>query len=206
MSQGRDEGSPHTHTRTHRGTWTSNRMPIGGHACRHTCPQWHMSVHMRSRIRHARPHTHTHRQMKATRSRVRRGPSTYTHTHTSIHRPHLCTDTHSGRRMFTHAQCHAFTHTFTHAVCVCVCAEACATTVANDCAHARSLTHVHARTHADTLIWAPESRLLCSKCEGRLLVAGAHKHTKTHTLTDTKTDMHTHTHTGLQRVQYASLL
>lgn len=92
VSQGRDEGSPHTHTRTHRGTWTSNRMPIGGHACRHTCPQWHMSVHMRSRIRHARPHTHTHRQMKATRSRVRRGPSTCTHTHvhtqtTLVHGP-----------------------------------------------------------------------------------------------------------------------
>lgn len=118
--KGRVEGIPHTHTHTHRGTWTSNRMPIGGHACRHTCPQWHMSVHMRSRIRHARPHTHTHRQMKATRSRVRRGPSTYTHT--SIHRPHLCTDTHSGRRVFANAQCHAFTHThtFTHAVCVCV--------------------------------------------------------------------------------------
>lgn len=148
----------------------------------------------------------THTQMKATRSRVRRGPSTYTHTHTSIHRPHLCTDTHSGRRVFANAQCHTFTHTHIHARSVCVCAEACATTVANDCAHARSLTHVHARTHADTLIWAPESRLLCSKCEGRLLVAGAHTHTKTHTLTDTKTDIQTHTHTGLQRVQYASLL
>lgn len=114
-------------------------------------------------------------------------------THTSIHRPHLCTDTHSGRRVFAHAQCHAHSHTFTHAVCVC--AEACATTVANDCAHARSLTHVHARTqtHSSGL-----QRVGCSALsvrEGCLWQAHTHTCTKTHTLTDTKTDIQTRTHT-----------
>lgn len=108
------------------------------------------------------------------------------HTHTSIHRPHLCTDPHSGRRVFAHAQCHTFTHI--HARSVCVCAEACATTVANDCAHARSLTHARTQTHSSGL-----QRVGCSALsvrEGCLWQA----HTHTHTLTDTKTDIQTRTH------------
>lgn len=118
VSQGRDEGSPHTHTRTHRGTWTSNRMPIGGHACRHTCPQWHMSVHMRSRIRHARPHTHTQTDEGNQKPCAQRPINL--HTHTRPYTDHTCARTHIVADECSHTHSATHSHTFTHAVCVCV--------------------------------------------------------------------------------------
>lgn len=137
----------------------------------------------------------THTQMKATRSRVRRGPSTYTHTHTSIHRPHLCTDTHSGRRVFANAQCHTFTHTHIHARSVCVCVQKLVQPpwqmIVHMHAHSHMYTHARTQTHSSGL-----QRVGCSALSVREgCLWQAHTHTQRHTRSQTQRQTYRHTHT-----------
>lgn len=115
------------------------------------------------------------------------------HTHTRPYTDHTCAQTHIVADECSHT--HSATHTHTHSRTQCVCVQKLVQPPWQMIVHMHA--HSHMYTHADTLIWAPESRLLCSKCEGRLLVAGAHTHmhkdTHAHRHKDRHTDTHTHT-------------
>lgn len=183
VSQGRDEGSPHTHTHTQRGTWTSNRTPT------YVPTVAYERAH--AITDQTRTSTHTQTQTDEGNQKPCAQRPINLHTHTRPYTDHTCAQTHivADECSQTHSATHSHTHTHIHARSVCVCAEACATTVANDCAHARSLTHVHARTqtHSSGL-----QRVGCSALsvrEGCLWQA----HTHAHRHKDRHTDTHTHT-------------
>lgn len=121
-----------------------------------------------------------------------------THTHTRPYTDHTCAQTHivADECSHTHSATHSHTHTHIHARSVCVCVQKLVQPPWQMIVHMH--VHSHMYTHADTLIWAPESRLLCSKCEGRLLVAGAHTHTQRHTRSQTQRQTYRHAHTHTQ--------